>query len=147
MKPQRRSALRRSVWLSLAMLIGCGSICLSEPTPVPEQPVGYAIFKDRYPNAPQPVEKASVRDGQFCLSVEEFMAGAQKIENRFTELEEQRTVLMADLALAQARKPKRFGWTLGCGPGIAPLVDGQGLTLDLVLSCNATWGFRIGGMR
>lgn len=75
------------------------------------------------------------------------MAGVKKVEDRLTLLEEQRTMLEAELVASQARKPSRLGWTFGCGPGVAPILDGQGVEFDFVVSCNATWGFRLGGMR
>jgi hypothetical protein len=89
----------------------------------------------------------AAQEPQFCLSVREFMAGAKKIDDRFTSLEESNAILAADLLAERARRAKRFGMAVGCGPGVGVAMDGSATQFDFVVSCNWIWGFRIGGLR
>lgn len=87
-----------------------------------------ALLAASTPTVPDPVRDCP--RGLVCFSAEE----AGEIDVRLIELER-------DLRIERARG-KRFGFTAGCGPGVAArLIDGDA-TIDGAVVCGVVWGPR-----
>jgi hypothetical protein len=55
------------------------------------------------------------------------------------EIDVKLILLERDLKIAKARG-KRFGFTAGCGPGIAGRIVNDETTLDAAIVCGVVWG-------
>lgn len=109
----------------LGTLLAFGMIYSSEPT------------KPTSPNQPPPLTMKAPDPEKDCPPGLVCFTPAEA-----AYMDKALAKLQAKLDEAALAKPRRFGFTIGCGTTVGPELNGGAGGLSSTLGCGAMWGFR-----